>query len=271
MRASRRVWPVFVAFLVAVILAFVLLAILSAIVHGPDADLAKQAEAPSLGLLLTSASASSMALLLTVLIMSRPLDLTRLRLRPGRETGRHLAAMIGGVLALSQAEDSFTTIAGFGEKGTLLMIRRALAGAGGLELFGAVMIIGLVAGTGEELFFRGYMQTRLAERWRPSTAVLVTSVCFGLLHLDPVHALLAFVIGLYLGTITELAGSALPAVVCHVINNVNATMLTARLGTVKGFWPNVALLVLSSVVCVGCLLWLRRQPALRSACLRPLD
>jgi len=38
-------------------------------------------------------------------------------------------------------------------------------------------------------------------------------------------------LGVYLGWLTELTGSALPAVVCHVINNALFTMLTALWGT----------------------------------------
>jgi len=39
--------------------------------------------------------------------------------------------------------------------------------------------------------------------------VLVTSACFGILHLEWLHALLAFVLGCYLGFIVEQSGSAL--------------------------------------------------------------
>ena len=55
--------------------------------------------------------------------------------------------------------------------------------------------------------------------------------------------LLAFVLGLYLGAITELSGSALPAVVSHVVNNALFTVATALGGTVLAFWPNVVLVI----------------------------
>src|SRR5207245_486355 len=82
----------------------------------------------------------------------------------------------------------------------------------------AVIIVGVVAGTAEEMFFRGYMQTRLVQRLPRVAAVGITAFCFGVFHLDWLHGLLALALGLYLGWITELTGSALPAVVCHVIN-----------------------------------------------------
>src|SRR5207245_4103752 len=86
----------------------------------------------------------------------------------------------------------------------------------------------------------------------------VCSSDLGLLHLEWIHALLAFVLGLYLGWITEVAGSALPAIACHVINNALFTMLAALVGTVGGAGPNAALLVTSGCVFVGSVVWLRR-------------
>src|SRR2546427_10047620 len=104
------------------------------------------------------------------------------------------------------------------------------------------------------------MQTRLGQRMPPVAAVLITATGFGLLHLEWIHALLAFVLGLYLGWITEVAGSALPAIACHVINNALFTMLAALVGTVGGAGPDAALLVTSGGVFVGSGVWLRRFP-----------
>ena len=53
--------------------------------------------------------------------------------------------------------------------------RRVLETAVGPDLFGAVVVFGVIAGAAEELFFRGYMQTRLAEAWGPSRAIVVTA------------------------------------------------------------------------------------------------
>jgi membrane protease YdiL (CAAX protease family) len=208
--------------------------------------------------LLAGAVASSVALLLTVLLASRGFDPARLRLRPGRERGRDLALMILGMLALGQALDSLTALVGLGRHGALWDARRLLAGVAGGELFVAVLVIGPLAGAAEELFFRGFMQTRLREHWWPRWAVVGTSVCFALMHIEWLHALLAFVLGLYLGFITELAGSALPAVASHVVNNALFTLATALGGTVLAFWPNVALLVGSLAVFAACVVPLLR-------------
>jgi len=208
--------------------------------------------------LIAGGIASSAGLLLTVLIVARPLAPVTLRLVPGGESGRSLGVMIVGMLALGQTLDSLAMLVGLGTQGTMETIRRALHGAVGPELFLAVLVIGVLAGTAEEVFFRGYLQSRLAERFRPGVAVVLTATAFGLLHLEWLHALLAFVLGLYLGWITERSDSALPAVVCHVINNALFTLLTALVGTIDDVGVNAALAAGCGLVFVGCTAWLRR-------------
>ena len=240
----------------AAIIAFSLLA--AGIVHGLNPDLPEEAVFEGLPGLLAGAVASSAALLLTTLAVNRGAPLVALRLIPGRETGRTLVVMVVGMLTLGQALDSLTMLTGLGQRGSMVAIRKALAQAVGPDLFLAVIVIGVVAGTAEEIFFRGYMQTRLGERFRPRLAVLIASVCFGILHIEWLHAVLAFLLGLYLGWITELAGSALPAVVCHVINNAAFTLLTALWGAVEGASVNAGLAAGCAVAFGGCVVWLHR-------------
>src|SRR5581483_2795069 len=206
-----RLWTVLLAYVLAVagilLFSFVAAGVLGAVY--PDEPPAQVLD--SLPGLVAGALASSAALLLTTLTMARPLDPGRLRLRPGRERGRDLVAVILGVLGLGQLLDSLTTLAGLGDRGAMAVIRRAIEGAAGPDLFGAVVVIGVLASAAEEIFFRGFMQSRLRERWPPWAAVVTTSLAFGLLHVEWLHALLAFALGLYLGFVTERAGSALPA------------------------------------------------------------
>jgi membrane protease YdiL (CAAX protease family) len=252
------VWPVFGAWLVAFLAIAVFSVVAAALLASLYPDVSPETLLRDLPGLLAGATASSMALLLTVLAVNRGVEPARLRLVPGRETGRDLALMILGMLALGQALDSLTILVGRGRHGALWEARRALAGATGEELFVAVVVIGLLAGAAEEIFFRGFMQTRLRARWSPRWAVVATSACFAIMHVEWLHALLAFVLGLYLGFITERAGSALPAVASHVVNNALFTVTTALGGTVLAFWPNVVLLAAGSAIFAGCAVWLGR-------------
>jgi len=128
-----------------------------------------------------------------------------------------------------------------------------------------VSVLGVFARRAEELFFRGYMQTRLRAAWRPGIAIAATSVAFALLHMEWIHAAMALVLGLYLGVLTERTGSVLPAMLCHVANNSVFTVATAALGTVDDHRTNGILLAMGGVVFLtaGSFL-LRRLPPVRT-------
>jgi membrane protease YdiL (CAAX protease family) len=256
---ASRVWRVFAVYLLAFagVVVFSLLALAALKAAHPDVPEAELFE--GLPGLLAGGLASSAALGLTVVSVTRPLGAPALRLRPGREAGRDLLAAVVGTLALGQALDSLTTLAGLDQQGSMAAIRRALLGADGPDLFAAVVVIGVLAGGAEEVFFRGWMQTRLREHWPPAPAVVVTSVAFGLMHLEWLHATLAVALALWLGFVTEQTGSALPAVAAHVINNSVFTLLTATGASVTGLESNAALLAASTAVFLACL---RRLQAL---------
>lgn len=252
-------WPVFVAYLTAFVTIVVFSMFAVAAVTAMYPDVPPETLLRSLPGLLAGATASSAALGLTLALAARGASARALRLVPGRERGRDLVIMMLGLLALGQALDSLAIVLGLGREGALWEARQALAGAAGEQLFAAVVIIGPLAGTAEELFFRGFMQTRLRARWSPPVAVALTSACFALLHIEWLHALMAFVLGLYLGYITERSGSALPAAACHVVNNAAFTVLTALRWTTTAPGPNAVLLAGSVLVAVMCVMLLSRR------------
>ena len=256
---TPRVWPVFLAYVIAVFT--ILLASLAAL----GALRAVNPDVPDTELLggvlglVAGGLASSTALMLTVALVSQPFDAAALRLVPGRETGADLGAAVLGTLALGQVLDSATMLTGLGRTGSMPAIRQALTGVGGAELVSAVVVLGLMAGAAEEVFFRGYMQSRLRLAWRAGPAIIATSGAFALLHMEWIHAAMAFALGLYLGTVTERTGSALPAVVCHVANNSVFVVVTAAAGTIDGRRVNTILLGVSLLVFAACSAFLLRR------------
>jgi len=256
-----RLWPVVLSCVAAfvTIVAFSFVAV--AVVRSLYPDLPDRAALESLPGLLAGSIASSVAFVLTALIASGSAAPAALRLVPGRETGRTLLLAIVGMLALGQTLDSLIVLAGLAQHG------EEEVGAGGLrqrltdQEDVAVLVVGVLAGSAEEIFFRGYMQSRLVQRLPRGVAVLVTAFCFGVFHLDWLHGLLALILGVYLGWLTELTGSALPAVVCHVVNNALFTILTASWGAVEGLQVNVALGAAAAVVFAATVLILRTAPA----------
>jgi membrane protease YdiL (CAAX protease family) len=208
--------------------------------------------------LLVGSLAASAGLLLALLLFVRPLDAARFRLLPGWETGPTLAVMTLGVLALSQTMDSVTRLMGLADQGSLALFRQALERAAGPDLFAAVVVLGFGAGIAEEVFFRGYMQSRLREHWPAPAAVLVTSVSFAILHLSAVHVVLAFALGVYLGFVAEITGSTLPSILCHVVNNVVFTLQTAVGFALLDRDANLIAAAVGAGLFVLCVLWLRR-------------
>jgi uncharacterized protein len=242
-----RVWTVFVGFVAAVVGITVLTLVAFAVTFGPGSlgRMTELAQSPS-GVLL-AATVSSLVLLVCALLFS-PRPVQRLRLQPSAARPVTLVAIVVGGLALSSALDSATALLGLYDHGALAIMRDIFVRMRGPQLLLALLVVGLLAGTGEELFFRGFVQTRLARRWRPAVAVVVTSVLFGLMHMDAVHTPFATCIGLWLGFVTERAGSVRPAVAAHVVNNVAACAGAAAGLATSAFLPNLVGLVISAAV-----------------------
>ena len=199
-----------------------------------------------LAALLVSVPASSLALIAIAWLAAGRPRREGLRLLPGRASARVIVAMIVGVLALSQALESLAILLGVGPGANLDWIAGALAGAGPVSLLLAVLVIGGLAPVGEELFFRGFMLTRLRRVWSAGPAILLTAIAFGVIHGEWVHGVLATGIGIYLGLVTERSGSVVPAVICHVANNTASVLLSAAIGSAQGRGMNVVLFVLTA-------------------------
>lgn len=75
-------------------------------------------------------------------------------------------------------------------------------------------------GFGEELFWRGFIQRRFAEKWTPMTAYFVTILLYAGIHLptkNPVLILAALTCGVFWGGLYWATGRLVPVLVSHML------------------------------------------------------
>ncbi|RKH32815.1 CPBP family intramembrane metalloprotease [Corallococcus praedator] len=271
-----RVWTVFLAFVLMLVALLVGGALFAGIamamemartgVKSPDAAaLAAMMEQLKLlpwlhvaGVMLSSLTGLGVALL-GGRLSPRPLR-ERLRLEPGASLPVWAwGAAVVGCFALGQAMESLTVLTGVWDWTSSLKGLQVTSQAS-LGTFALLMFFGtLVAGTGEELFFRGYVQTRLVERWGPKAGIVGAATLFGVMHVDPIHSPVALGLGVYLGWLAERTGSVRLSVVVHILNNATSFLLTrfASSATELSTSMHVALLVVCTLLTVGAVAVLR--------------
>lgn len=80
----------------------------------------------------------------------------------------------------------------------------------------AVVVVSALAGIGEELLFRGVIQTGMSASFGAWPGLLVASVLFGLMHaLSRAYFVLATLMGLYLGALYQASDNLLLPVLVH--------------------------------------------------------
>lgn len=77
-------------------------------------------------------------------------------------------------------------------------------------------LLAALAGAGEELFFRGFLQLALSQPLGEVAALILAAAAFGLAHwITPFYALYAGILGLYLGALFLLSGGLIAPILCH--------------------------------------------------------
>ncbi|MCS6937333.1 MAG: CPBP family intramembrane metalloprotease [Candidatus Bipolaricaulota bacterium] len=89
-----------------------------------------------------------------------------------------------------------------------------------------LLAVSVGPGISEELVFRGMVLCGLLARFRPTVAVTLTALLFGLIHVIPLQVLMASVMGLFLGYLVVRTQSIYPAIVAHMVTNFWATIET---------------------------------------------
>jgi membrane protease YdiL (CAAX protease family) len=93
-----------------------------------------------------------------------------------------------------------------------------------------LLAISVLAGLAEEALFRALVQGAIAEAWGPAPALVLASVLFGICHwITPAYALIAGLMGCYLGGLWWWSGNLLAPVVAHAVYDFVALIWVLRL------------------------------------------
>jgi sodium transport system permease protein len=116
----------------------------------------------------------------------------------------------------------------------------------------------------EEVLFRGVLARGFATRLRPWVAIVLSAAMFSLYHLKPIQMIPTFLLGIVFGLIALRAGSAIPTMIAHLINNAVALLVARGADAAIPRWlesnPTVALVIAVILTSAGLVLALVRAP-----------
>ena len=92
-------------------------------------------------------------------------------------------------------------------------------------------MIAFLAGAGEEVFFRGWIQNALANKLGIWAGILIASLIFGFAHyLSTTYLIYAFITGIYLGVIYNTTGNLYIVMAIHALYDFVALIYLVREG-----------------------------------------
>lgn len=110
----------------------------------------------------------------------------------------------------------------------------------------------------EELIFRGIILHGLLQRYSPTKSIIVSSVLFGIVHLNPWQFVGAFIIGLFSGWVYYKTKKLTLSILIHFANNLFAfmgiyfvdaeTMMNESLTEFYGGLTNLILITAGSII-----------------------
>ena len=94
-----------------------------------------------------------------------------------------------------------------------------------------LILLALLAGVGEELLFRGWLQVWIESHWGAAAGLVGSNILFGLAHcITAPYAILAGAIGVYLGVLFDASGerSLLVPVIAHALYDYLGFLIVVR-------------------------------------------
>lgn len=93
-----------------------------------------------------------------------------------------------------------------------------------------IIAVVIIAPIGEEIIFRGMITKLLLEEYRPTKAILISALIFGIIHFNPAQIPGAIIAGILLGWLYYKTRSVIPGIILHFINNAASVVGVIYLG-----------------------------------------
>lgn len=205
-----------IATLINDIIMFVMPPVICAVVYSyRPAEYLRVASAPGL---------TPLILAIGTMICSIPMMNMIIEWNEGLSLPSSLAAMESWMReAEQQAGDTVNTLMGGSSAGSLIL---------------SILIVGVLAGFSEELFFRGGIQRLLVSgRVNPHVAIWVTAFLFSAIHLQFFGFFPRLLLGAFFGYLLYWTKNLWVPIVCHIFNNsivATVTWMTARGSATSG-------------------------------------
>lgn len=205
-----------IATLINDIIMFVMPPVICAVIYSyRPAEYLRVASAPSL---------TPLILAVGTMICSIPMMNMIIEWNEGLSLPSSLAAMESWMREAEQrAGDTVNTLMGGSSAGSLTL---------------SILIVGVLAGFSEELFFRGGIQRLLVSgRVNPHVAIWVTAFLFSAIHLQFFGFFPRLLLGAFFGYLLYWTKNLWVPIVCHILNNsivATVTWMTARGSATSG-------------------------------------
>ncbi len=158
-----------------------------------------------------------------------------------------------GLLCLSELNGLFVEfLQKFGYKGGDVV----LPSIEGFGFVGVFLVVGIMAPVAEEMLFRGVVLDGLKSGFSTLAAVFVCGALFSLYHQNPVQTAYQFCCGVAYALLAIKAGSVLPTIVAHFLNNAYILILYKCNVQALPFGVYLPLMIVSSLCLVGTLAYL---------------
>ena len=89
----------------------------------------------------------------------------------------------------------------------------------------SIVLVGILPAFAEEMLFRGVILSGFKENYSQKKAIIISSLLFGLVHLNPWQFVTAFISGMIIAWICLQTKSILPCIYIHLFNNLLSVLV----------------------------------------------